>query len=126
MYGIKKLIEILKGNILSVVIKDHEEETIVPLVRIIGRLLYTGSVPKILVFKKKPAEKLWFIKIFYIYNEDICYDIWYKDIDLNRWYFENQTKFLSTDREATEIELMCLNRIVELLPVVEQSQIVNL
>ncbi len=126
MYGIKKLIEILKGNIVSVIDKQHEEETVLPLIRFINRLIFTNAVPKILVFKKKPAEKLWFIKIFYIYNEDICYDIWYKDIDLNRWYFENQTKFLSTDREATEIELMCLNRIVELLPVVEKSHIVNL
>ena len=84
--------------------------------KLVERLLPSDYLPKILSFKKNNIDKLWFLRVYSIQDDEVSYDVWYKDTEVNLWYFEDRRKNPQIDRSATEEETAILNNLIASIP----------
>lgn len=97
-------------------LREKKKGSEVKIQELVVQLFLSDHIPKILAFKKEDIDKLWFLRIYSVCDDEVGYDVWYMDTEMETWYFEDTRKNPQIDRLATESETVILNNIISSMP----------
>ena len=93
--------------------KENKDTRIRYLIR---NLVRSTAQVKMISYSVSRMDQLLFFKIYSIESEEVSYDCYYKDLEMNAWFFQDQRKNPSIDRPAAEFESGLLEELLQLLP----------